>query len=292
MTDRVQARRSTDGLSTLQLGLFWLLALLFLGLAFFVVQEEPYSPQGGFGYVLGIIGGVLMLVLFIYPLRKRLTLLQEAGTLPSWFQIHMICGVLGPVLILFHATFEVKSINAAVAVTCMLLVAISGLVGRFLYRRIHYGLYGRLTTAEDMQKGLQASLNDLSSRIGAFPELQQLVDEFGARVNRPLDRFWLRFFHFVSLGWYRHRTLRAVRSLLGNIRLDATSSSIDSSLELSSEELKSLVNKVERTCGAMQRAAQFSTYERLFALWHLAHVPFVYLFVLTAIAHVVAVHIY
>jgi hypothetical protein len=36
----------------------------------------------------------------------------------------------------------------------------------------------------------------------------------------------------------------------------------------------------------------FSAWERLFALWHVAHVPFVYILALSAVAHVVAVHAY
>jgi hypothetical protein len=40
------------------------------------------------------------------------------------------------------------------------------------------------------------------------------------------------------------------------------------------------------------RVAQFTAYERLFALWHVLHVPFVYLLVLTACFHVFAVHAY
>jgi hypothetical protein len=30
----------------------------------------------------------------------------------------------------------------------------------------------------------------------------------------------------------------------------------------------------------------------MFALWHVAHIPFVYLLVLSAVVHVVAVHMY
>jgi hypothetical protein len=40
------------------------------------------------------------------------------------------------------------------------------------------------------------------------------------------------------------------------------------------------------------RVAQFSAYERVFALWHVLHVPFVYLLLLTAGFHVFAVHAY
>jgi phosphate/sulfate permease len=41
-----------------------------------------------------------------------------------------------------------------------------------------------------------------------------------------------------------------------------------------------------------QDVAQFTAYERLFSLWHVLHVPLVYMLVLSAIAHVIAVHIY
>jgi hypothetical protein len=49
---------------------------------------------------------------------------------------------------------------------------------------------------------------------------------------------------------------------------------------------------VRRYLASVVRVAQFTAYERVFALWHVAHVPFVYLLVVSAIVHVVAVHAY
>ena len=43
---------------------------------------------------------------------------------------------------------------------------------------------------------------------------------------------------------------------------------------------------------ATRRVAEFEAYERLFAVWHLLHVPLLFMLVLTAIAHVIAVHMY
>jgi hypothetical protein len=43
---------------------------------------------------------------------------------------------------------------------------------------------------------------------------------------------------------------------------------------------------------AIQRVTQFGVFERLFSWWHVLHVPLVYMMVLSAIAHVVAVHMY
>jgi hypothetical protein len=38
--------------------------------------------------------------------------------------------------------------------------------------------------------------------------------------------------------------------------------------------------------------AQLGTYEKLFSLWHIFHVPLVYMLVFSAIWHVIAVHMY
>jgi hypothetical protein len=42
----------------------------------------------------------------------------------------------------------------------------------------------------------------------------------------------------------------------------------------------------------LQRVAQFAIYERLFSLWHLLHIPLVALLILSAVFHVIAVHMY
>ena len=41
-----------------------------------------------------------------------------------------------------------------------------------------------------------------------------------------------------------------------------------------------------------QRLAQIHVYQRLFSWWHVLHVPLVWMLVATAIAHVIAVHMY
>ena len=49
---------------------------------------------------------------------------------------------------------------------------------------------------------------------------------------------------------------------------------------------------VSEYLNAVTRVAQFTAYERLFSLWHVAHIPFVYLMFISAVVHVCAVHIY
>src|SRR5512139_367919 len=136
-------------------------ALLLAG--WHVRSHAPYTSNSDFAYYLGLAGGMLMLALLLYPLRKRMRILQALGPLRFWFRFHMIAGMLGPILVLFHSTFQVRSMNAAVALASMLLVASSGIVGRFIYRRIHRGLYGSRTTHEELQQSLDKQLQQVQS---------------------------------------------------------------------------------------------------------------------------------
>ena len=43
---------------------------------------------------------------------------------------------------------------------------------------------------------------------------------------------------------------------------------------------------------ALQDVAQFSVYKRLFSLWHVLHVPLVYMLAISGVVHVIAVHMY
>jgi hypothetical protein len=43
---------------------------------------------------------------------------------------------------------------------------------------------------------------------------------------------------------------------------------------------------------AVNKAARFSVYERLFALWHVLHLPMFFLLVFAGVIHVIAVHLY
>ncbi len=109
-------------------------------IGYFVVSPQTlYKPGDNFGYNIGLAGVLMIVFLLLYPLRKRVSFLSKLGVLPAWFKWHMVFGILGPTLIVFHSTFRINSVNAAVATLCMLLVAGSGTFGRFFYTKIHTG---------------------------------------------------------------------------------------------------------------------------------------------------------
>ena len=61
---------------------------------------------------------------------------------------------------------------------------------------------------------------------------------------------------------------------------------------ISRAEVTGAMRTINHALQTVQRCARFSTFGRLFPLWHVIHIPFVWMLVITAIVHVVAVHAY
>jgi hypothetical protein len=243
-----------------------------------IIRQPDYEPGSTVGYRLGLTGALMMLTLLIYPLRKHVPWLREFGRLSDWLQLHMILGICGPLFILFHSEFSIQSINAAVAMWSMVVVALSGIVGRFIYGRIHSRFNGQKLAAAALSKAIGALLVDVE-RGGALPQrVRDLLAAFEARAAQQPDSVLRQTFRFLHIATERRRLLRVVRREL--------TQSVDARRRAQIEA------GLRPYLRGLQRVAQFAVYERMFALWHVLHLPLVALLVVSAIFHVIAVHMY
>src|SRR6516225_3858140 len=250
-------------------------------------RDEGYlTPDAGLGYWLGIAGASAMLLLLIYPLRKRMPSLRRLGSVTGWFRLHMLLGLVGPALILFHCNFKLGSLNSNVALFSMLTVAASGLVGRYLYARVHLGLYGRRTQIDDL-------LNDvrqLKSAIEGDRSLPAIIySTLDAHVARALAERRGAVSSFVALVGYRLRSPGERAQLMDVIERHFFSEAQRQgwSWRTRRRHLRDLRRLLRHYFAAVNRAAAFAFYERLFALWHILHMPLFVLLILAAIVHVV-----
>ncbi|NWG39724.1 MAG: hypothetical protein HXY27_07145 [Hydrogenophilaceae bacterium] len=264
---------------------------LLVGAAWLIGQWGGYEPGSAIGYNLGLAGGVMMLVLFLYPLRKHLRFMHHLGPAKYWFAMHMAMGVLGPLFILAHSRFKVGSINAGVALTCMVLVAGSGIIGRFIYIKIHHGLYGHRTTLEELRAISGLNSQEVRSRLSFAPAVESALSAFEVHALNTQGNPLLRAWNFVTLPARAYLVfLRSVRELRHLYAKQARARNWEPTK--TQRRLMAAKQLVRAYLRGVQNVAHFSTYERLFSLWHVLHVPLVYMLVLSAIAHVVAVHMY
>jgi len=250
-----------------------------------------YTPGDDFGYYLGLVGAIMMLILLLYPLRKHVGFLQKLGAISHWFRLHMLFGIAGPLLILFHSTFTIGSLNAGVAMGCMLLVAGSGIIGRFMYRRIHHGLYGRRATLQEMQAQLGTQEGEVRSKFHFAPRVEARLKAFGDLAHTRPDGFLRSTWQFLTISLRARRVQaqcrRELRKVLGGYAAQRgwDRAKLQRRLAAASEKIRSYLEAARHT-------AQFSSYERLFSLWHILHVPFVFMLVISGVVHVIAVHMY
>jgi len=250
-----------------------------------------YTAKSDTGYWIGVTGGVMMLLLFAYPLRKRWPFLARFGKAKFWFVVHMVLGIGGPLMVIAHSTFRIGSVNAGVALYSMLIVAASGVVGRFLYLRIHRGLGGERESFEALQQALGLHAQAARSRLHFAPNAEARLREFEKRMTSPSDTWTTQLHRLLVLPLEARRVRRACMA-----EIDALLRQRADERRRPAEELRDRRRRLRRLVGAYTdsvcRVSQLAASVRLFALWHVLHVPFVWIMVVCAIAHVVAVHAY
>lgn len=251
--------------------------------------ERFITPEKGLGYVLGIIGGSAMVLLLIYPARKRAQWLAPIGGVKSWFQIHMVLGVLGPVLVLFHANFQTGATNSNVALFCMLVVSGSGLVGRYFYSRIHTEFYGSQESLSDL-KGQITRLQMVSNSLAFVPDLSERLATAESAMISGLDSV-PGVLRLPLVAWRSWRARLRMRTYLQRVAL-AHARSRGLPVRQMRREVKAARELARRHIDAVRRVTELSIYERLFSLWHLLHLPLFFMLLVAGVVHIVAVHVY
>ncbi len=253
--------------------------------------REYFTAESGTGYVLGVVGSVLMLALIIYPLRKRYRFMEPFGSVKTMFQTHMIMGVLGPVCILFHANFGLGSLNSNVALFSMIVVASSGLVGRYMYKRIHYGLYGRRATLNDLRSGNENEKGEMVEMLGFSPAISKRLLAFSDKVLSSRQGFFHSFGSTLVIGFKTRFEYWEIKRLMAReLKLRGGREDWDSSYQLRMK--KEALRRTWTFLRHVRKVTEFKFYERMFSLWHVFHLPLAIMLLFSSIFHVIAVHAY
>jgi hypothetical protein len=277
--------------------LFWsvvVAALIYWGMHAHL--ERYLTPKRGFGYWLGIVGGSMMALLLIYSARKRYHWLRWMGKIPTWFEIHMVLGVVGPILILFHANFHLGASNSNVALICMLLVAGSGVVGRYIYTRLHAHMGGHQDNLEQL-KQVGEKLRQQAASIQFLPGVIDAVERIEKRFIEPPPGKLMRVLHLFTGGarsliarWLMRREIRRAVGTAITLRSSARSAAL---IARHAIQLGAVARRyADRRLEAGRRTAEYRAYAKLFSYWHVLHIPIFFMLLISAIVHIIAVNVY
>jgi hypothetical protein len=219
----------------------------------YLPQHALLRPSGLIGHSVGVAGVVMMLVPVLYSIRKKWRRMARVGSMKAWLEVHIFCGIVGPVLVTFHSAMRFNGV-ISVAYWSMMAVMASGFVGRYLYVRVPRTI-----------RGVELGYDEITARAAT---LRDSLEGLGLEADAVAG------LENLSGGPIRRR--RHVRALRRGMLKQAVP--------------KTLVNEAVDVALArdalLRRLAHLQRTRRLFAAWHMFHQPLVYVMFAIALVHI------
>jgi hypothetical protein len=127
--------------------------------------------------------------------------LRGAGPLARWLDLHIYLGVVGPLLIVLHTAFKVGGL-VALSFWSMVAVALSGVMGRYLYLQIPRTRAGEELTLDELRRLDERLGERLRREFALSPEL---LARFQGLAAPPKPRGLLRGLLLLALDDLRLR---------------------------------------------------------------------------------------
>lgn len=235
----------------------------------YTMGHQLLRPAGRVGHLFGVLGFVMMLAPVAYAVRKKAKRLREFGSMKTWLEVHIFCGIVGPVFVTFHTSFKFGGL-ISVAYWSMVAVVLSGFIGRYLFMQIPRSLRGLELGQAELDRRA-AELAQWLSAVMVSERLLQAIDAFEERVvpAGPVS--------YAALFSGDRRLRREAGALRAAVEaIDGAPAVHDDVIAIATERAL-----LRRRMASLQRS------RRLFELWHVFHMPLVYIMFAIVAAHVV-----
>lgn len=234
--------------------------------------HDLWKPGGAIGHELGIIGSVMMMVLFIYSVRKRLKPLRKWGKLRSWLNYHIFLGITGPVLVTFHTALKFGGL-VSVSYWSMMAVMLSGFIGRYIYIKIPRRVDGKELTLQEFESSLGELKEKLKTKFHLSGENLDQIDSL-AGAGKIKGRGLWGLFTLFTMDLFNWLTVRRVVSRIAD------------TAEIPHDQFSTFRRLLRRRIKAARQIAFWNAAHRLFHYWHVIHKPFAFTMIVIMIIHV------
>jgi hypothetical protein len=173
----------------------------------FLLHSSPRFAGSLFGGVLGVTGTFLMFVpLVTYMVVKRVQVIKRRVTgwmsMRTLLMVHIYTAIFGSILVLLHTGHKFDSPMGMALVAMVLLVVLSGFMGRYLLSHISQGLREK----QQMLRSLQLEFEQMSD------DLAHEKVEHTSNRSTP-DRPW-----YWPSGWSQTEvSVSSVSAVIGGI---------------------------------------------------------------------------
>lgn len=261
--------------------------IIYFGYSYYDLSltQRPYSdlhellrPSGIYGHGYGILGSVMLLLLLVYSIRKRSKWFPKIGKLSTWLKYHMFLGVMGPALVTFHTSFKVGGI-VAVSYWSMIIVMLSGFVGRYLYTKIPRSISGHELTLQEIEQQNHQLRVRLREEYSVSDALLEKIEELAKPHESKISDFKALFRFF----WLDIKRPFALHQLYKKLKKDA---------RVEKRELKNLKRLMRQKLSISRKVSALEITHKYFHNWHVFHKPFAYVMLFIMVIHIAVVTLF
>ncbi|MCA9677415.1 MAG: 4Fe-4S dicluster domain-containing protein [Kofleriaceae bacterium] len=236
-----------------------------------VVEKVSYRSGDQLAVWCGFIGTGLMLVAAVYPMFRRVRLFRWLASNTMWFDFHMMAGWVGPMFIGLHSALKLDSWVAS-AFWSMVIVVVSGAIGRYLYTMVPSVSRGNELEELDHERAF-------ARYRGQNPVAMADIDKELTRHRERADAAAGRASVLYSLAWLLAEDARRPGRWLARrgrlTRLGVTGKARREILKRTGHRM--LIDRGRVTAPQAQR---------LLRAWKWVHVPFTIFLVALSAAHI------
>ncbi len=236
-----------------------------------VIEKIGFLPGDELAMLCGYIGTVLMIIATAYPLMRRLKVFRHIASNTMWFDFHMMTGLVGPMFIILHAAFKLDNWVAG-AFWAMVIVVISGVIGRYLYTQVPDLAHGRELEELEHQRAF-ARLRQ------THPEATAVAEGMLRHHRSAAERMAKNASFMTALMWIVLEDMRRpMRWLSRRHKL--------SRLNAPKAVTRELIRRTGRMILIDRRGVLVPRAQLLLHSWKKVHVPFTIIMVIVSIIHI------
>jgi hypothetical protein len=236
-----------------------------------IIEKISYRSGDELAVLCGFIGTGLMAIAAIYPMFRRFRVFRWMASNTMWFDFHMMAGWVGPMFIGLHSALKLDSWVAS-AFWSMVIVVVSGAIGRYLYTMIPAVSSGNELEELDHERAFSrlrqknpVALSELDAELALH---RQRADAASRNASLVFTLVWLFLEDARRLGrWFGRRRRLGRLGVTGKVRRDL----------LKRTGRRILIDRGRVTAPQAQR---------LLHAWKWVHVPFTIFLVALATAHI------
>ncbi len=230
---------------------------------FYHQDHKMLKPSGPLGHGLGIVGTLLIIIgVFGYQARKYIKSLSKIGVLKHWLEFHIFLCVIGPIMILFHTSFKFGGL-VSISFWSMVMVVLSGVIGRFIYLQIPRTIQGRELSLGEIRDMKSDITHKIELEVGT-EKLNQILALTKATPNKNniFYQYWIDY--------------KLKKSIFNDLKR----------YNIANAKLKEIMRNLGNELNINRKIQRLVLMQKLFRYWHVIHLPFAIIMLVIMIVHV------